>query len=316
MTAGDASTSYYGNSYYGRPVVKAPVWKPAIALYFFTGGLAGASSTLAVAAGLAGKRRLARSALLASVAGIAASGPLLVVDLGRPGRFLNMLRVAKPTSPMSVGSWVLTAFAPASMLAAASDLTSRAPRLGRVAAGVAATLGPVVATYTAVLVADTAIPAWHDAHRELPFLFVGSAAASAAGSALIFTPPADAGPARRLAVLGAALEVCAFRAMESRLDEVAGPYKEGRAGTLARAAGACSTTGALLVAAAGRRRLAASAAGTLLCAGSLLTRFSVYKAGFESAADPSATVGPQRRRADAAGGSASPGTRPRGTADP
>jgi hypothetical protein len=286
--------------YYGRPVVKAPVWKSAIALYFFTGGVAGASSTLAFAAGLRGNRRLARSALLASVAGLAASGPLLVVDLGRPSRFANMLRVARPTSPMSVGSWVLTAFAPASMAAAASDLTGRLPRLGRVAAGVAALLGPVVATYTAVLVADTAIPAWHDARRELPFLFVGSAAASAAGVAMMATPAADAGPARRLAAMGAALELGAFRAMESRLDEaVAGPYMHGRAGRLAKAAEACTATGAVLAVAAGRRRPAAVVAGALLCAGSLFTRFSVFRAGFESAADPAATIDPQRRRMDA-----------------
>ncbi len=286
--------------YYGRPVVKAPVWKPAIALYFFTGGVAGASSVLAFAAGLAGNRRLARSALLASVASLAVSGPLLVVDLGRPDRFLNMLRVAKPTSPMSVGSWVLTAFAPASMAAAASELTGRLPRMGRLAAGAAAVLGPVVATYTAVLVADTAIPAWHDAQRELPFLFVSSAAASAAGVALISTPVANAGPARRLAVMGAALEVGAFRAMESRLDEaVAGPYRHGRAGRLAKVAEACSASGAVLAVVAGRRRPAAVAAGALLCAGSLLTRFSVFRAGFESAADPAATIGPQRLRVDA-----------------
>ncbi|HEV2760461.1 MAG TPA: NrfD/PsrC family molybdoenzyme membrane anchor subunit [Acidimicrobiales bacterium] len=291
VTAEDKTPGYYGN-----PLLKAPVWKPLIALYFFTGGVAGASSTLGFAALLTGNRRLARSALLASVAGIAVSGPLLVVDLGRPARFLNMLRVAKPTSPMSVGSWVLTAFAPASLLAAGSAVTGRLPGTGRVAAGAAAVLGPAVATYTAVLVADTAIPVWHDAHRELPYLFAGSAAASAAGTALAFTPVCEAGPARRLAVLGAALEVLAFRVMESRLGEVAGPYKTGRAGGLARAAESCSGAGMLLVLVAGRRRSTAAGAGALLCAGSLLTRFSVFQAGFESAADPAATIGPQRRR--------------------
>ena len=173
MTVSDTTVGYYG-----QPVVKAPVWKPAIAWYFFTGGVAGASSTLGFAAGRRGNHRLARSALLTSAAGIVVSGPLLVVDLGRPDRFLNMLRVAKPTSPMSVGSWILTAFAPASMLAAGSAVTGRLPRSGRGAAGAAAVLGPAVAAYTAVLVADTAIPAWHDARRELPYLFVGSAAAS------------------------------------------------------------------------------------------------------------------------------------------
>ena len=173
--------------------------------------------------------------------------------------------------------------------------------LGRAAAGVAGALGPAVAAYTAVLVADTAIPAWHNAYRELPFLFVGSAAASAAGSALAFTPVADARPARRLAVMGAALEVGACRAMQVRLDEVAGPYEHGRAGRLARAAEACSIAGALLVLTGGRRRDASAIGGGLLCAGSLLTRFSVFRAGFESAADPGATILPQRRRADATG---------------
>ena len=291
MTGGEPVSGYYG-----RPVLKPPVWKPVIALYFFTGGAAGASSTLAFAAELAGNRRLARSALLASVAGVAISGPLLVVDLGRPARFLNMLRVAKPTSPMSVGSWILTAFAPASMVAATSAVTGGLPRAGKVAAATAAALGPAVATYTAVLVADTAIPAWHDAHRELPYLFAASAAASAAGTAMAFTPVADAGPARRLAVTGAVLELGAFRAMKSRLGDVAGPYRDGQAGRLAHAAEACSAAGALLVLAAGRRRAVAVVAGSLLCAGSLLTRFSVFRAGFESAADPVATLGPQRRR--------------------
>jgi hypothetical protein len=284
-------------SYYGRPVLKAPVWKAYIPVYFFTGGLAGASSALALAAQLTGNRQLARSARVAAAAGMAVSGPLLVLDLGRPGRFLNMLRVVKPTSPMSVGSWVLTAFAPAAFGAAASDVLGRAPRLGRAAGAGAGLLGPVVATYTAVLVADTAIPAWHGAHRQLPFLFAGSATASAAGTALALTPVADAGAARRLAVLGAGLEVTASRVMQHRLCEVAGPYRDGRAGRLARAAEACSLTGAVLATMARRRRPAAVAAGALLCAGSLLTRFSVVRAGFESAADPAATVGPQRRRA-------------------
>jgi hypothetical protein len=279
--------------YYGGPVLKAPVWKPYIAWYFFTGGLAGASSTLALAAQLTGNRRLRRSALVASAAAIAVSGPLLVVDLGRPARFMNMLRVAKPTSPMSVGSWILAAFAPASMGALASELTGRLPRLGRAGTAGAGVLGPAVATYTAVLVADTAIPAWHDAHRELPFLFAGSAMASAAGAAMALTPVDAAAPARRLAVLGAGLEVAAAQAMEAR---VAGPYERGRAGQMAKAAEACTAAGALLVLAAGRRRPAAVAAGALLCAGSILTRFSVFRAGFESAADPAATIGPQRLR--------------------
>jgi formate-dependent nitrite reductase membrane component NrfD len=285
-------------SYYGRPILKAPVWKPYIPAYFFAGGLAGASSTLALAARVAGNQRLAHSALVASAAGMAVSGPLLVLDLGRPGRFLNMLRVVKPTSPMSVGSWLLAAFAPASFGAMASDVTGRLPRLGRAAAAGAGVLGPAVATYTAVLVADTAVPAWHDAYRELPFLFAASSMASAGGVAMAVTPSADAAPARRLAAAGAVLEVGAFRAMERRLGQVAGPYRDGGAGRLSKAAEACTGAGAMLALAGGRRRPMAVAAGALLCAGSLLTRFSVVRAGSESAADPAATVDPQRRRAE------------------
>ena len=283
--------------YYGRPVLKRPVWKPVIALYFFTGGVAGASSTLALGARLGGHRRLARSALLTSLAGIVVSGPLLVVDLGRPGRFANMLRVAKPTSPMSVGSWILAAFGPASAAAALSEVTGLLPAVGAAGGVVAGVLGPAVATYTAVLVADTAIPAWHGAWRELPLLFAGSAAASAAGVALAVTPVADAGPARRLAGLGAAVELGAFRAMESALGDAAGPYRTGRAGRLARAAEACTALGAALaLVGARRRRSVAVASGTLLGAGSLLTRISVFQAGFESADDPAATIRPQRAR--------------------
>jgi hypothetical protein len=283
-------------TYYGRPVLKAPVWKWYVPAYFFAGGLAGASATLGLAATLAGNRRLARTALLASAAGIAASGPLLVADLGRPGRFLGMLRVAKPTSPMSVGSWVLAVFGPASALAAASDVTGRLPRLGRTAAGVAGALGPAVSTYTAVLVADTAIPAWHGAYRHLPFLFAGSAIASAGGVAMALTPVDDAAPARRLALAGALAELVAARAMERA---VGGPYAGGRAGRLARGAEACTAAGALAALAGGRRRAFAVGAGALLAAGSLLTRFSVFRAGFESAADPAATIAPQRERVDA-----------------
>jgi hypothetical protein len=197
---------------------------------------------------------------------------------------------------MSVGSWVLTAFAPASAAAAASEVTGLLPAIGGASAAVAGVLGPAVATYTAVLVSDTAIPAWHGAHRELPFLFAASAAASAAGAALATTPVAEAGPARRLAVAGAGLEVAAFRTMEKRLGEAGAPYRTGAAGRLAKAAEACSVAGAALVLAAGRRRPAAVAAGALLAAGRLLTRFAVFRAGFESAADPMATIGPQRER--------------------
>src|SRR5215216_2591916 len=104
-------------SYYGRPVIKEPVWSWEIPWYFFTGGLAGASSCLGFVAGLTGNRWLGRTARLVSLGAAPASPILLISDLGRPDRFYNMLRVFKPTSPMSVGTWVLSSFGAASSIA-------------------------------------------------------------------------------------------------------------------------------------------------------------------------------------------------------
>ena len=289
-------------SYYGRPVIKAPVWEERdIAGYFFLGGLAGASSVLAAGAQLTGRRSLAHTAKVGSAVAITASLGALVHDLGRPERFLNMLRVFKPTSPMSVGTWVVSAYAPPALAAAASDLTGRLPALGRLATGAAALAGPAVAAYTSVLVADTAVPAWHDAHRELPYVFVGSATCAAAGLGLLGASRADAGPARRAAVLGASTELVATRVMRDRMGIARETYETGSAGELMKAAERLTVGGALLGAALGRRsRVAAGVAGAALLAGSACTRFGVFRAGLASAKDPRYTVEPQRGRLSSA----------------
>jgi len=212
-------------TYYDRPVLKKPVWKWYIPAYFFTGGMAGASSTLAFTARLRGNHRLARRAGLISLAGIAASPVFLIVDLGKPGRFYNMLRVAKPTSPMSMGTWLISLFGPLSGGAAVSDVTGVLPGLGRLCEALAAFVGPAVSTYTAVLTADTAIPAWHEAWRELPLIFAGGSAASAGAAAVLITPAQDAGAARRLVIVGSLMELGAYRAMEERLGDLAEPYR-------------------------------------------------------------------------------------------
>jgi DMSO reductase anchor subunit len=283
-------------TYYDRPVLKRPVWKWYIPAYFFTGGMAGASSTLAFTARLRGNDRLARRAGLISLAGIAVSPVFLIVDLGKPGRFYNMLRVAKPTSPMSVGTWIISAFGPLTGGAAVSDVTGLLPGVGRLCEALAAMLGPAVSTYTAVLTADTAIPAWHEAWRELPVVFAGGSAASAGAAAVLVTPAQDAGAARRLVVLGSLMELGADRAMEVRLGDAGEPYRSGAASTPAKAAKGLLAAGAAL-ALAGRRRPALGKAGALATlAGVALTRWSVFKAGFESAEDPRFTVQPQRER--------------------
>ncbi|HXD53574.1 MAG TPA: NrfD/PsrC family molybdoenzyme membrane anchor subunit [Solirubrobacteraceae bacterium] len=287
-----------GDSYYGRPIINPPVWAERdIAGYLFAGGLAGSSSILAAGAELTGRRRLARRSKLAAAAALAASLAALVHDLGRPERFLNMLRVFKPTSPMNMGSWLLSVYGPVMGAAAASDLLGVAPRAGRAATVGAGVLGAGVSTYTAALIADTAVPAWHGGHRELPFLFAGSAAAAGSGFALIAAPRAESGPARRMALLGATGELLASQLLERRLGVVAETLREGSAGTRLRAAKAL--TGAGLIGAAtlaGRSRSAAVASGACLLAGSALTRFGLFAAGMASARDPRYTVQPQRER--------------------
>ena len=285
-------------SYYGRPILKGPVWKWDIPAYFVTGGVMAGSSLLAAGADVTGNRPLRRATRLAAAANLGMSTYLLVHDLGRPDRFLNMLRVFKPTSPMSMGTWMLAFYGGPAGLAAASELTGRVPRVGRAAGLAAAAIAPAVATYTAVLTADTAVPSWHDGHRHLPFVFAGSAAAAAGGVAMAAVPASAAGPARRLAAIGAGLDLVAGWRMERGMGLSAEPYHQGTAGRLNRWARTLTAGGALGAAVLARRsRVAAAVSGVALVAGSACTRFAVFHAGVQSAADPRYTVVPQRARA-------------------
>jgi hypothetical protein len=286
-------------SYYGRPVIKEPVWTWEIPTYFFTGGLAGASSVLSASAKLFGNERLSRTALYVGAVADAVSPALLVSDLGRPERFHHMLRVFKVTSPMNVGAWVLLVSGGASNTAALLEVTGRLRPLKLLAEVVAALAGPPLATYTGVLVADTAVPVWHEGRRELPFAFAGSAAASAGAAATMLTPAEDAGPARRLAIGGAVAESVATTVMERHLGELGEPYRGGAVGRLTKAAKGLAVGGAALVAVGARRSRPIVIAGSgMLLASSLCERWAVFRAGFRSAEDPKYTVRPQRARVD------------------
>ena len=292
-------------SYYGQPILKEPVWKPEIPFYFYTGGLGGASAGLALMAELRGNNELARRAWLNALAGISASPVLLISDLGKPSRFLNMLRMFKVTSPMSVGSWILAGAGTATAAAAGSELTGLFPGVGRAAKVTSALLGMPLATYTAGLVANTSVPAWHGARFTLPFVFAGSSAASSGAAAVMTTPAKYAGPARRLAVGGAVVSVASALVMEKSLGELGEPYKKGLSGKLSRIAGGLSLAGGALIATrAGKSRSAALAGGAILTAGVITERWAVFRAGFKSASDPKYTVGPQRARIE---GGESPG---------
>ncbi len=284
------------SSYYGRPVLKETVWGPDIPSYLFLGGLAGCSSALAAAAHLSGHPELARASKAGAAGAISLSMVALVHDLGRPARFINMLRVLKVTSPMSVGTWILSAYTPLALGAAASAVTRKLPRAGLAATLPAAVLGPAVATYTSVLLCDTAVPAWHEGHREMPFLFAGSATAAAGGLGMLAVRPDHAAQAVKFAVLGAAAELTAKRLLLRRLGSAAEPYQKGRAGTMMKASEALTTAGLAGAVLARRSRTAAALSGAALMAASALTRFGVFEAGRVGARDPKYTVGPQRQR--------------------
>lgn len=312
---GEPSTEprYEFRSYYGRPVLKPPVWRWEVPAYLFTGGLSAGSALLAAGADLTGRPVLRRAGRLGGFGALVASTGLLIADLGRPERFHHMLRVAKPSSPMSVGTWILVSYGPGSALAAAAELLPARMRAGlagrllwraaRPAGLSAAALAPPLAAYTAVLLSQTAVPAWHDAQRQLPFLFTGSAAASAAGLGMLAAPPAEAGPARRLAAIGAAAEAVAVRLIDRRPGLVPTAYTTGRAGRLRLAAEGLTLAGALTAVSVARRsRPAAAAAGLALLAGSALQRFAAFEAGVASTKDPAYVVVPHRERLDAAAG--------------
>jgi hypothetical protein len=300
MTADSSTTApQRPTSYYGQPIIKPPVWKSEIPAYFFTGGLGGVASTLALGARLTGKEVLARRASLAAGAALGVSPMFLVKDLGRPRRFLNMFRVFKVTSPMSVGSWLLGAAGGAAGTSAALELTGLFPRLQRLAGGVAGVLGPGVATYTGGLLAQSVVPVWHEARHELPLLFGASGAAAAGGAAAAVTPAAAAAPARRLALAGAVPELVVQRTMEKRLGALtAEPYTRGSAERYSKLGERLMLAGVGLMAVAGRRRAGATVAGSLLMGGSLAQRFAVVHAGMISAEDPKYTTLPQLERAE------------------
>jgi formate-dependent nitrite reductase membrane component NrfD len=289
--AGEAEVGYYG-----KPIVRPHIWNDSIAWYFFTGGLAGASSVLAAAADLAGRPRLARHARRAAMIGLVPSPVFLIADLGRPARFYNMLRVFKPTSPMSVGSWLLGVYAPA---AGGSWLLSefgRFPRLARTLGITAGAIGPSIATYTAVLVADTATPVWHEGRRELPFVFASSSLASAGAATNLLAGLEGAGSpiAGRLAAMGVACELASVEIMTRRLGELdtysTDPATH-RFGTAAKVLSLSGAVGALV----SRRRLPTIVSSLAVLAGSVCERFAVVRAGTASASDPASVLTQQRR---------------------
>lgn len=286
-------------SYYGRPILKAPRWRePHLPAYLFLGELSGALAMLGAVAHATGRRPLARTARLASAAAAVGGAAFLTDELGRPERFLNMLRVVKPTSPMSMGSWILASHTGLVSAAALSEVTGALRGAGALAGAAAAITGPALAVYPGTLLANTAVPAWHSAYRELPLLFAGGAMTSAGAAGLaasaLHADRTDFEAARRMALLGAAVESVAGFGLE-RMHGLSGePYRTGRGGRMLAAARYLTISGGVAALAARRSRTAAAVSAALLAGGGACAKVAVMRAGVASAEDPTYLVASQR----------------------
>ncbi|WP_293772132.1 NrfD/PsrC family molybdoenzyme membrane anchor subunit [uncultured Corynebacterium sp.] len=298
--------------YYGKPVVKAPPWEWPIGVYLFLGGVAGGSGMLAAGAQATGNAELRRNTALTAFTAAAAGSAMLVLDLGRPERLLNMFRVFKLSSPMSVGSWILGSFAGSAALPAAAeagklvglpDAVQKPLNAAAGPAGIAAgVLGGPLASYTAVLLGDTSNPTWSDTRRHLPYVFASSAALASSGVAMATSSTQAAAPARVIAPIAAACDLAATRVMEKNMQpETVRHLHEGRPGALLRASEYLVAAGGIgaVAATATKSRALQVLSGLALAAGSCCTRFGVFEGGLESAKDPQAVIGPQKRRAEA-----------------
>ena len=284
--------------YYGIPLLKRPSWTWEIPLYFFVGGAAGAAAVMgAIADYTRADPKLVRDARWIAAAGAVISPALLISDLGRPERFLNMMRVFKPQSPMSVGVWTLLGFSGGATAAAfAGFMRERyGPSLPiRVLenAGQAASLafGLPFFNYTGVLIGATAIPVWNENAGNLPLHFGSSGVSAAVG--LLELMGHEKSRALQALGLGAAIIECweGWR-IESRQLPGLDPLKHGVSGALVRTGGVLSgpVPAALraLSWATGkeRSRRLRRWAGISAVAGSLLTRIAWIHAGHVSAQD-------------------------------
>jgi len=259
----------------GPGMMKPPVWTWEVPVYFWFGGIASGAAFVALACDLAGDERSARRARLVSLAAVGPCPPLLVMDLGRPERFLNMLRVFKTRSPMSMGAWALTVFGNIGAAAVGADLLGRrrtAQALGAANALVAGYLG----SYTGVLLASTAVPVWAKSRLFLGPIFVSTATATGAAAVRLVCADADSRKALGHVQAGAmACELILSEINERRLGKHAAHGKPMKAAKwltrLGLAAQATRRTGPL--------------PSVIYLAAGLLFRFAWVEAGKHSARD-------------------------------
>ncbi|MCW3064930.1 MAG: hypothetical protein JWN32_2102 [Solirubrobacterales bacterium] len=297
----DANRRMRSGSEPGRvqgPLIKAPVWTWEVPVYFWVGGIASGSSFVALACDLAGDERSAATARKVALGAVAPAPLLLIADLGRPARFLNMLRIFKPRSPMNLGAWCLAAFSATGAAAVGADVVGR-PRAARALGAGTAALGSYLGSYTGVLLASTAVPIWARSRLFLGPIFVATATATGAAATRLTLSarglPHDHPTRHVLSTIetGAMVaELTLSTINDRRLERASDVLGQGRPALWFRAAKLATGTGLALQAARGRigTTRAQHAASACYLAGGLAFRFAWVEAGKASARDDEAVA--------------------------
>jgi formate-dependent nitrite reductase membrane component NrfD len=292
-------------SYYGHPVLKSSVWSLDIPIYYFLGGTAGAALTLgaAIQLGSGGRqrhlRRLSAIAHWTGIIGSTTGAAFLIHDLGRPSRFVYMMRIFRPSSPMNMGVWILGGAAPTAI---ATGLFLHRPgllgKIGEITGYLSGLFGAALAGYTGVLVANTTIPIWQESRRWLPVLFIASSAAAASSVIdLVAADQRNESVTRLFGTAGRLVEIAAARKVEetaSAIPQVGEPFRHGGPAVLWKTATALTAASLVVSLLPVKSTKQTKAAALLAAAGSLCLRFAVHYLGNASARDPQATFRQQR----------------------
>jgi formate-dependent nitrite reductase membrane component NrfD len=290
-------------TYYDHPMLKQPVWIWSIPVYFYVGGVTGISAAFGAAAQLIAPRAMhsliVRSRWVGTFGG-ALSAALLIHDLGRPARFLNMLRVFRVSSPMSIGSWILTLFSSAAGAAAVLPFGPRILRpLANLFGLISGILGLGLAGYSGVLLSQTAVPLWQASYRITPVLFLASGTAACSSFFEFFSwNSREASAIQWLGSMGKIAELGARSALETnarRIERVGQPLRSGFSGFLWQSAKAFTIASAVMSVLPGKPRHKRVIRGVFGSLAGICLRFGLFYAGKSSARDPRASFEQQRK---------------------
>jgi formate-dependent nitrite reductase membrane component NrfD len=305
------------DAYRDVPILKKPVWNHEIAAYFFLGGVSAGSAVIGSLAEVFGgeqHKKLAHAAHYVSFATFLPCPPLLIDDLGMPSRFLHMLRVFKPSSPMNLGAWTFAVHGAGATLTVMRMLAAdgKLPVFGsvlrflpeRLLAGLGLPSSLLLAGYSGVLLGTTSIPVWHQS-QLLGGLFTASAFSTGAAAVNLLSNvterDGDQDILAPISLAAGAVELALLAGYFATSGRAAQPYREGLPGKLMGSAVAVMLlSAALRVASLGARKRGRTLLGAVssiaTLAGGALLRWAVIKAGRSSAADREGTLHAMRPR--------------------